>query len=71
MKKLSFFVIAFFENGVSLAGKPISNANSIFLEHHSVLFLSSVHYRSSIDDDNIKNPVHPLYIIVDSIVCNH
>ena len=68
MKKMSFFVIVIFENCVSLAGKSISNANSIFLERHSVLFLSSVYYLSSIDDDTIENPVHPLYVIVDKIV---
>ena len=40
-KKMSFFVIASFENCVSLTGTLISNPNSIYLEPHRVLFLIS------------------------------
>ena len=40
---------------------PTSDANSIFLERHSVLFP----ILSSTDVDIIENQVHPLYIIVD------
>ena len=44
VKKVQFIVV--FENCVSFTGRPISNASSIFLEHHSVLLLISVfHWR--------------------------
>ena len=60
-EKVSFFVIVVFGNCVSLTGRPISNANSIFIGtsqcsiFHICLPLML----------NIENHVLPLHIIVD------
>ena len=59
---MSFFNIVVFENCVSLTGRPISNANSVFFWNVTVFYFL---YLSSIDVDTIKNHVLLLHVIVD------
>ena len=48
------FVLVVVANGVSLRGGLISNANTIFLEHHCILFPINV--------DTIENHEHQEFI---------